>query len=52
LLSDKLGLEVKGNGSKERSPESEKLRNEIRQNLMEKPSERKSTPPTPFGGTS
>ncbi len=38
LLSDKLGLEVRGDGSKERSPEAERLRNEIRQSLMDKPS--------------
>ena len=36
LLSDKLGLDVKGEVAKERSPEAERLRNEIRQNLMEK----------------
>ncbi|HMD90473.1 MAG TPA: SPFH domain-containing protein, partial [Anaerolineaceae bacterium] len=41
LLSDKLGLEIKAEGSKERSPEAERLRNEIRQNLMEKPKETK-----------
>lgn len=44
LLSDKLGLEVKGDGSRERSPEAERLRNEIRQNLMDKPSENKPQP--------
>jgi hypothetical protein len=45
LLSDKLGLEVKGDVSKERSPEAERLRSEIRQSLMEKPSENKPQPP-------
>jgi len=46
LLSEKLGLEVKADGSKERSPEAERLRNEIRQDLMEKHS--KSQPQTPI----
>jgi uncharacterized membrane protein YqiK len=61
LLSEKLGLEVKADESKERSPEAERLRNEIRQNLMEKhsesnppPSETPSAPtsPSPSGGSS
>jgi hypothetical protein len=40
-------LDVKADGTRERSPEADRLRNEIRQNLMEKPSEGKSqtTPP-------
>ncbi|HEX7433522.1 MAG TPA: SPFH domain-containing protein [Anaerolineaceae bacterium] len=50
LLSDKLGLEVKGELSRERSPDAERLRNEIRQNLMEKPAENKPQPPTTPGG--
>ena len=45
LLSDKLGLDVKSEVSKERSPEAERLRNEIRQNLMDKPAENKTQPP-------
>jgi hypothetical protein len=36
LLSDKLGLEVKDGLRRERSPESERLRDEIRQSMMEK----------------
>ena len=45
LLSDKLGLDVKAGESKERSPEAERLRNEIRQNLMEKPGSAAAQPP-------
>jgi uncharacterized membrane protein YqiK len=45
LLSDKLGLDVKGEVAKEHSPEAERLRNEIRQNLMEKPADSTSQPP-------
>jgi uncharacterized membrane protein YqiK len=61
LLSEKLGLEVKAEESKERSPEAERIRNEIRQNLMEKHSESKPQPPetssaptspSPSGGSS
>ncbi len=47
LLSDKLGLEVKADGTRERSPEAERLRNEIRQSLMDKGAEDKSLPPMP-----
>jgi uncharacterized membrane protein YqiK len=36
LLSEKLGMQVDGGPKRERSPESEKLRQEIRQTMMEK----------------
>ena len=44
LLSDKLGLEANATTARERSPQAEQLRNEIRQNLMEK-REGSTTPP-------
>jgi uncharacterized membrane protein YqiK len=36
LLSEKLGMQMEGGQGRERSPESERLRDEIRQSLMEK----------------
>jgi len=47
LLSDKLGLDVKADGTRERSPEAERLRNEIRQSLMDRGPEDKPQPPMP-----
>ena len=50
LLSDKLGLDVKNNVTKERSPEAEKLREAIRQSLTENregPSQAPASGPNP-----
>ena len=45
LLSDKLNLEVNSSSTRERSPEVERLRNEIRQSMSDKPDDASKTPP-------
>ncbi|MDD5371399.1 MAG: SPFH domain-containing protein [Anaerolineaceae bacterium] len=48
LLSDKLGLDMKGEAARERSPDAERLREEIRKSMMEK---REGEKPPDAGGT-
>jgi len=44
LLSDKLNLQISGEAQRERSPEVERLRNEIRQSMTDN---KEDTPPAP-----
>ena len=44
LLSDKLNLQVNNDVQRERSPEVERLRNEIRQNMMDKKEDKPQSP--------
>jgi hypothetical protein len=50
ILSDKLGVDVKADQARERNPEADRLRNEIRQSMMEKREGDKPQSETPQSG--
>jgi uncharacterized membrane protein YqiK len=50
ILSDKLGVDVKADQARERNPEADRLRNEIRQSMMEKREGDKPQSETPQTG--